>query len=162
MKVMIDTSYRSIDFVLNETSSAFWSLKIDFCFRDSGVQNVVFDNLSFSYYVRYNDEILVDGSYPESDNVGYISTDQDFLESVVIENLKPGSDYVLGVLVSNGGEEYANSISFSVPVPPKPYKSWSWDSEIADWVPPFLPPDDGIMYDWDESKQDWIIYIPQK
>jgi hypothetical protein len=42
-------------------------------------------------------------------------------------------------------------------VPPKPYPSWTLDTETADWEPPILYPTDGKRYLWNESTQSWDL-----
>tara|TARA_Y100000590_G_scaffold190629_1_gene216972 strand:+ start:4228 stop:4611 length:384 start_codon:yes stop_codon:yes gene_type:complete len=39
---------------------------------------------------------------------------------------------------------------------PKPWPSWSLDSNF-EWQPPKKYPDDGKNYLWDEAKQDWFV-----
>lgn len=48
-------------------------------------------------------------------------------------------------------------------IPPKPFDSWLLDEDTCQWVPPISYPDDGLMYKWDESIQDWspIIFDEQ-
>jgi len=40
-------------------------------------------------------------------------------------------------------------------IPPKPYDSWILNSEKFLWEPPVPMPEDGLMYEWDESSQQW-------
>jgi hypothetical protein len=44
-------------------------------------------------------------------------------------------------------------------VAPRPYPSWNLD-ENHDWQPPVPQPNDGLMYQWNEDKQDWeaVVY----
>ena len=44
-------------------------------------------------------------------------------------------------------------------VAPRPYPSWNLD-ENHDWQPPVPKPNDGLMYQWNEDKQDWeaVVY----
>lgn len=39
--------------------------------------------------------------------------------------------------------------------PPKPFASWSFDSQTYLWTPPVTAPDDGNMYSWNEETQTW-------
>lgn len=41
-------------------------------------------------------------------------------------------------------------------VPPKPWPSWVLDEITIDWVAPIPMPQDGKIYDWDESVLNWI------
>jgi hypothetical protein len=38
---------------------------------------------------------------------------------------------------------------------PQPFASWNLDQETGDWKPPIDYPQDGLMYQWDESIGDW-------
>jgi hypothetical protein len=40
---------------------------------------------------------------------------------------------------------------------PKPGASWTFDSVLKDWVPPVPAPNDGLMYNWDETTESWIL-----
>ena len=35
------------------------------------------------------------------------------------------------------------------------YPSWNFSDETKDWEPPIPRPQDGLMYEWDESIGDW-------
>jgi hypothetical protein len=41
-------------------------------------------------------------------------------------------------------------------VPPKPFESWTLDEETCVWQPPVAMPDDGKIYNWNESTLTWI------
>ena len=41
-------------------------------------------------------------------------------------------------------------------IAPQPYLSWLLDDETCQWNAPIPMPDDGQMYDWDESKTNWV------
>lgn len=43
-------------------------------------------------------------------------------------------------------------------IPPKPYESWTLDSESLTWQAPFPYPSDGTNYVWDESAQSWVEF----
>lgn len=38
--------------------------------------------------------------------------------------------------------------------PPRPYPSWVWDG--SSWVAPVSYPEDGGVYEWDESVPGWV------
>jgi len=42
--------------------------------------------------------------------------------------------------------------------PPKPYASWTRDG-LGNWESPIPYPTDGLMYQWDEEKTDWVAVV---
>lgn len=45
-------------------------------------------------------------------------------------------------------------------VPPKPFESWTLDEETCLWQPPVAMPEDGKIYNWEESTLTWIEVTP--
>lgn len=45
-------------------------------------------------------------------------------------------------------------------ITPQPYSSWSLDKNY-DWQPPIPYPNDGLRYFWNETDQDWELYVEQ-
>jgi hypothetical protein len=41
-------------------------------------------------------------------------------------------------------------------IPPKPFPSWTLDSNTCLWVAPVEMPSDGKLYTWDEENQIWV------
>jgi hypothetical protein len=41
-------------------------------------------------------------------------------------------------------------------ISPKPYPSWVLDEQTCLWQSPIQAPNDGKMYDWDESTLSWV------
>ena len=41
-------------------------------------------------------------------------------------------------------------------IPPKPFDSWTLDEETCRWEAPVAMPQDGEVYEWDESTQSWV------
>lgn len=41
-------------------------------------------------------------------------------------------------------------------IPPKPYPSWILNNTICQWESPVPHPNDGKLYNWNESAQNWI------
>lgn len=54
------------------------------------------------------------------------------------------------------GEGYTYNSTYDVFIPPKPFESWTLDLEEYDWIPPIPYPEDGKLYDWDETNQVWV------
>jgi len=42
-------------------------------------------------------------------------------------------------------------------IPPKPYNSWTLNSNTCLWEPPVAYPDDGQLYTWNEETQQWDL-----
>ena len=41
-------------------------------------------------------------------------------------------------------------------IAPSPYPSWVLDEQTCGWIAPVPMPDDGQLYQWDESAGDWV------
>jgi hypothetical protein len=41
-------------------------------------------------------------------------------------------------------------------IPPKPFASWTLNDETCLWDAPVAMPDDGKMYQWDETSGSWV------
>jgi len=41
-------------------------------------------------------------------------------------------------------------------IPPQPYPSWTVDEDTCRWEAPVDYPDDGKLYEWDESITNWV------
>lgn len=41
-------------------------------------------------------------------------------------------------------------------IPPKPYDSWVLNESTCRWVPPVAMPDDGKLYEWDQTLNNWV------
>ena len=39
---------------------------------------------------------------------------------------------------------------------PKPFPSWSFNTDTYSWVPPVPHPDNGTPVSWDESSKSWV------
>ena len=54
------------------------------------------------------------------------------------------------------GVGYKYDLTADVFIAPKPFASWSLDSNY-DWQAPVQRPADGKQYSWDESNQVWVL-----
>lgn len=43
-------------------------------------------------------------------------------------------------------------------IPPQPFDAWILNTDTCVWEPPFPPPDDGKIYDWDGSINNWVDF----
>jgi hypothetical protein len=47
-------------------------------------------------------------------------------------------------------------------ITPKPYASWVFNETTCQWEAPTLYPDDGNVYEWDESTTAWVkVEVPE-
>lgn len=44
-------------------------------------------------------------------------------------------------------------------IPPKPFDSWVLNEDSCQWEPPVPYPDDGLLYQWDESTASWVEVV---
>lgn len=44
-------------------------------------------------------------------------------------------------------------------IPPKPYESWVLDEQTCRWEAPVPYPEDGLVYEWDETELDWVAIV---
>jgi hypothetical protein len=55
------------------------------------------------------------------------------------------------------GIGYSYNADLDAFVPPKPYASWTLNTETAAWVAPTpMPTTEGKMYSWDEATTSWV------
>lgn len=52
---------------------------------------------------------------------------------------------------------YSYSFDLDAFIPPKPYPSWTLNTETCLWVAPVPYPNDGQYYYWDEQTQTWVL-----
>jgi hypothetical protein len=136
-----------------------FQLPIQIGFRDNGSLPVTFQDLRFEYQLKQGTEII--SSYVMDDI--YISTDQDYIYSTMIDNLTPNGEYTIVVMADHSGKEFKSVIeNIVLPLPPSPYPSWLWDAEKNEWVIPLPmptdpPPDKWV---WDEETVQWVERAP--
>jgi len=111
---------------------------------------------NFSYKLFMEDE---NGNItpPEfsNHNVEYTPTEYPvFVTNHTYHNLLSETKYFWKMHFWHRRQEIADKVEFSLPVPSKPFESWTWNSEQKKWVPPQEPPSPT----WDENSQSW--YLP--
>lgn len=152
MKIIADISNKT--WVKEDQQEQSYALEVLFGFRDDGKLPVEFNSLSFGYSVYLGEDEVYKKSFP-LDGVTYISTDQDYLEPSVVPYLIPEKNYLLNVWFENAGERSEDLLYFSLPKPPQPYPSWTYNEDIGYWEPPVAIPDEENAYIWDEETQQW-------
>jgi len=53
---------------------------------------------------------------------------------------------------------YTYDIQRDAFIPPRPYQSWTLNETTCQWEPPSTMPDDGKLYEWQESNTSWVEY----
>lgn len=130
-----------------------------FAFRKDGNSQVEFDNLRFGCsFLDSNNVQIGEVAYP-NDGIEYVKTDQEYLEVFRLFGFRPNRTYTIDAWAENGGISFSEQIQISIPIPEIQYRSWTWNDDLAQWIPPFPPPDDENLYEWNELEQKWDLYI---
>ena len=69
------------------------------------------------------------------------------------ETREPDGGVALRMNFAGTGYDYNAALDAFIPL--KPYDSWVLNEETCLWEPPTPYPDDGEMYQWDESTTSW-------
>ena len=107
---------------------------------------VEFKSLSFGFFLKLNKEVVYQESFPK-DSIVYYSTDQEYLESVKVEDIKADKEYELSVWAVNDGIEYSEIFVFSIPKPKQPGQGWVWNDDGNYWDPPIESAAIGVEID---------------
>lgn len=106
------------------------------------------DNVVTNVISVHNNELLVDGVETESKGTEFCT------------NLFGGTwiktSFNHRIRKQFAGVGYAYNSSADVFIAPKPFQSWTLDSN-HDWQPPTAKPDDGKMYAWNETQLEWVL-----
>ena len=91
--------------------------------------------------------------------VRVIVADQKFIDSGLVgdpkEWIETAIDDSLRKNYAGIGHTYDQSLDAFVP--PKPYASWTLDTDACKWQSPKPSPKDGKFYLWDEPTLDWKV-----
>ena len=105
-----------------------------------------------------NNPVITDSNGVEQEQLGI-----DFLRTLYKE---PNANWKQTSYNNNFRKQYAG-IGFTydetndVFIVPKPFASWTLDSNF-DWQPPVPYPTDGKTYYWEEETLSWILYTPEQ
>lgn len=67
----------------------------------------------------------------------------------------PSADQSKALRKNYAGTGYTYDQERDAFIPPKPYESWTLNEDTCLWEPPVARPDDGNIYTWNESTQQW-------
>lgn len=70
---------------------------------------------------------------------------------------QPSADQSKALRKNFAGVGYSYDRKRDAFIPPKPFASWLLNEDSCLWEPPTPMPNDGKMYTWDESAQQWIL-----
>lgn len=154
MKFISDITKKEWSVEKEDLESFRISLKIGF--RDNGNLPVIFNKMSFGFYLTDENERIVDETFPP-EGVEHISTDQEILDIFYIDYLYPDKEYILTIWSKNDNDSWQYSEKIILPRLEQPFPSWTYDEQEHSWEPPVAPPQDpGIAYEWDEDKKQWV------
>lgn len=152
MKLIADIKTKT--WLFEEEEVFPYSTEIKIGFRNGGDLPVIFDNLSFGYYLTSDNKIFSEKTKPEEET-SYIYTDQECVEIFFIEKLMPKKEYMITVWAENSDQFWQESFTFSTPEIKSPYPSWTYDENQGFWIPPIPYPDDNLPHMWDEESNSW-------
>lgn len=74
----------------------------------------------------------------------------------------PSDDQSKALRKNYAGIGYSYDANRDAFIPSKPYDSWVLDEASCLWNAPTPYPDDDNSYDWDESAQQWVLFVPSE
>ena len=73
------------------------------------------------------------------------------------ETGEPSADQSKALRFNYAGIGYTYDEERDAFIPPKPFESWVLDETTCLWEAPVPMPDDGQVYVWDESADEWVV-----
>lgn len=122
------------------------------------VKSVAIENLNkvtFSVSITADGETLLDWHFPP-DGVTLRQSDQTLLATTRVR-YQPEQTVVVSAVCTTPKKELTATETFTAPIPPQPFPSWSWSNPI--WEPPVPYPTDGNDHEWNEDDQEWLMII---
>tara|TARA_B100001094_G_scaffold59835_1_gene55279 strand:+ start:22300 stop:22728 length:429 start_codon:yes stop_codon:yes gene_type:complete len=105
----------------------------------------------------------VQTSYNTSGNIHYgweevtiQEYDEDDNPSSTYKTQQPYADGGVPLRKNYAGVGYTYDTGRDAFYAPKPFPSWTLNEDTCLWEPPTPMPDDDLMYEWDESKKEWV------
>jgi hypothetical protein len=144
----------------NNLKTASWSIRTGDLVKSyvdiqlgftNGDQLIKFDRFQFGFEFKKNNLVLLRDAFPK-ENCTYVTTDQEYMESVRIRT-EFETTYSVEVWSTNAGILMRDTFEFTTLRPLQPYDSWRWENKL--WNPPTPMPADGKPYVWNESTLSW-------
>tara|TARA_Y100000389_G_C17312708_1_gene438836 strand:- start:452 stop:811 length:360 start_codon:yes stop_codon:yes gene_type:complete len=110
------------------------------------------DNNIVESILVISNENLGDSDFPESEPLG-----QAFLEEIGNSGHWLQTSYNNNFRQRYAGIGYTYNTEMDAFITPKPYPSWTLDTD-GNWQPPYEMPTDSLFYEWDEDSQQWVKY----
>ena len=99
-----------------------------------------------NYYTIKNGQICKRTSYNTKGGIYYNS----------ITNL-PDDDQSKAFRKNFAGIGFKYDMNLDAFIPPQPYPSWILNEQTCNWESPIPYPNDGNIYNWDETTQSWKL-----
>ena len=122
-------------------------------FFEEGKTSIVFDNLSFGFSICDDSKLILEKTYPKSEE-SYIETSERYILEYNLD-LECGFKYKLKVWAKNSDVFAEDFYDLTADLPPQPYPSWMWKN--GNWSSPIEHPNDGLVYHWSETDKKWVI-----
>jgi hypothetical protein len=119
------------------------------------------NNIVTTVNVVHNNELLVDGIENEQKGIDFLNT---FFNTN--NNWKQTSYNTRGGVHKLGGTSFRKNYAGightydadrDAFIAPQPYPSWTLNDDTCLWDPPVAYPDDGQIYEWNESTTSWDV-----
>ena len=117
-------------------------------------------NIVTTVNVVHNNELLVDGTENEQKGINFLKKLYNW------DYWKQTSYNTTGGVHKLGGTSFRKNyagIGFTYDadrdafIAPQPYPSWTLNDDTCLWDPPVAYPDDGQIYEWNESTTSWDV-----
>ena len=120
------------------------------------------DNIVVAVHVVHNNELLVDGTENEQKGINFLKKlyNWDYWKQTSYNTT--GGVHKLGgtsFRKNYAGIGYTYDADRDAFIAPQPYPSWTLNDDTCLWDPPVAYPDDGQIYEWNESTTSWDLVI---
>ena len=105
------------------------------------------------YVIKLHNDVLLNDQNNEDEQTGI-----DFLNNNIEQATWVQTSYNNNFRKTYAGIGYTYDFENDVFISPKPFDSWSLDSNF-DWQPPVERPDDENVYDWNETNASWDLIL---
>lgn len=111
------------------------------------------NNIVTQVIVVANEELLLDGV--ENETKGIL-----FCKSLLGEDTKwKQTSYNGNIRKNYAGIGYTYDSDRDAFISPKPFESWLLNEDTCRWEAPVAYPEDGKLYEWDETTTSWVEVV---